>query len=137
MVVLGLTSCMEPLLTDKRICQSVGIPVNCSPDQLRCFIRYASSGSKFGITVQPGRRLVLGQCGAVFHRCGGASTAADDCSLASGCKCERRFHARHITFHAELFSLAYWWAVFLAFGERMRSLTSVLQSIALNLHVFD
>ena len=52
-------------------------------------------------------------------------------------KCDYGFHALHGAFHAEIFSLAYWWAVFLAFGERMRSLTSVLQSIALNLHMLD
>ncbi len=53
------------------------------------------------------------------------------------CICGCGFRALRAAFHAEIFSLAYWWAVFLAFGERMRSLTSVLQSIALNLHVFD
>ena len=38
---------------------------------------------------------------------------------------------------ADLFSWAQWWTVFLAFGERMRSLSAVLQSIALDMHLFD
>lgn len=55
----------------------------------------------------------------------------------SDTSCVSDFYHMRATSHAELFSLAHWWAVFLAFGERMRSLASVLQSIALDLHLLD
>jgi hypothetical protein len=61
-----------------------------------------------------------------------AAKSASQCSPAGV-----SFWDSAVQYFTELFSLAYWWAVFLAFGERMRSLTSVLQSIALNLHIFD
>ncbi len=40
-------------------------------------------------------------------------------------------------YFADLFTWAHWWATFLAFGERMKSLSAVLRSIALHMHLLD